>query len=201
MPSELPSSGSDAAEPYLVDRKTEGRSAICRCGFKRGHWRASGVRKDEMIWSPPYPFLHNTRSPSGSETHTAREHLNDVLSQHHRHGELVQEGCVPEAPLKEIDQRSTNRLVDGGHSRPDRPDAPDAEYSVAKTSSSCSHLDDVEQSMFHVVTSMDGITPVAGRAIAATSTMTTTGTETKRRTNIATTTRIATTAAKSVAAF
>jgi hypothetical protein len=114
MPSELPSSGSDAAKPYLVDRKTEGRSAICRCGFKQRHWRASGVRKDEMIWSPPYPFLQITRSPLGSETHTAREHLNDVLSQQRRHGELIQEGCVREAPLKETDQRSTNRLVDGG---------------------------------------------------------------------------------------
>jgi len=52
-------------------------------------------------------------------------------------------------------------------------------------------------------TPMDDITPVAGKAIAATSTMTTTGTKTKRRTNITTTTRIritTTAVAKSVTA-
>ena len=79
------------------------------------------------------PETHEHGVIATRDTHTVREHLNDVLSAQHRHGELVQEGWVREASLEETDQRSTNRLVDGGHSRHDRSDAPDAEYSVAKT--------------------------------------------------------------------
>lgn len=64
-----------------------------------------------------------------------------MLSAQHRYGEIVQEGCVREASLEETDQGSANRLVDGGHCSHDRTDASGAEYSLAKASTRCGHLD------------------------------------------------------------